>query len=176
MSLSTRGAGVRMAGFAVTAVVALLLELAPLGLSASAAPSPDLLAAAIFFWALRRPEATPVLLVFVVALTRDLLTGGPVGPVALSLVLGAEAIRARDGAHIQAHFEFALFAVFILLTGLGAWLLVWITASGAPAPSVALSRAALTLACYPLVFLLLQSVFRVRSRELAERRAAGGFW
>lgn len=177
MPSSTRGAPIRMAGFAATAAAALLLEIAPLGLVAGASPAaPDLVGAAIFFWALRRPEATPILLVFLVAITRDLLAGGPVGAGALALVLGAEALRARGGAHLAAHLELALFAVFILLTGLGVWLMVWVTAGGAPALSAVLARAALTVACYPLVYILLRRILMIRSLESAERRAAGGFW
>lgn len=175
MPLPTNGAPVRMAGFAATAAIAILLEIAPLGLSAGASPAPDLVAAAVFYWALRRPESTPILLVFLVAMARDLLTGGPVGPGALALVLGAEALRARRGAHLAMHLEFALFAVFLLLTSLGVWLTVWITASGAPAVSAVLARAALTLACYPFIYLLLRRVLMIRSIESAERRAAGGF-
>lgn len=176
MPSPTSGAPIRMAGFAALAAAAILLEIAPLGLSADASPAPDLVAAVIFFWALRRPEATPTLLVFLVAIARDLLAGGPVGAGALALVLGAEALRARNGATIAVHLELALFALFILLTSLGAWLMVWITAGGAPALSAVLARAALTFACYPLIYLLLRRILRIRSLESAERRSAGGFW
>ena len=91
-------------------------------------------------------------------------------------MLGAEAIRSREGAYMLAHVEWALFCVFVLLTGLAAWLMVWVTAGGAPALSAVLSRAALTVACYPMVFLVFQIVLRIRSRELAERRSVGGLW
>jgi len=173
---STRGAPIRMAGFAVTCAAAILLEIAPLGLSAGASPSPDLLAAAVFFWALRRPDAAPIVLVCAIAMLRDLLAGGPVGAGALALVLGAESLRSRNGAHMALHLELASFALFALLTGLGAWLMVWITAGGAPALTEVLARAGLSALCYPAVYLLLRSLLRVRSRESAERRASGGAW
>lgn len=176
MSLSTRGAPIRMAGFAATALAAILIEVAPLGLSAGASSAPDLVAAAVFFWALRRPEATPILLVFLVAICRDLLTGGPVGAGALALVLGAEMLRARNGAQLAAHLELALFAVFALTTGLASWFMVWISAGGAPALSEILSRAAVSAICYPLIYFVFHMVFRIRSRELAERNSVGGFW
>jgi len=176
MPSPTSGAPIRMAGFAITAVIAALIEVAPLGLSADALPAPDLVAAAVFFWALRRPEATPIALVLAVAIARDLLAGGPVGAGALALVLGAESLRSRNGAHVAAHVELTLFALFMLLTSLGAWLIVWITASGAPALSAVLIRAALSVLAYPLVYLLLRRVLGVRSVESSSRRAAGGYW
>jgi len=175
MPSPTSGSPVRMAGFAAAAMIAILLEVAPLGLSADAAPAPDLVAAVVFYWALRRPESAPLLLVLIVAAARDFLAGGPVGPGALALVLGAEALRGRRGAHTPLHVEFALFAIFIMLTGLGVWLMVWVTASGAPAISSVLARAALTLVCYPFVYFLLRRILMIRSFETAERRASRGF-
>lgn len=165
----------RMTGFVLTAALAILLEVAPLGLSAAAAPAPDLVASVVFFWALRRPEATPALLVFLVAILRDLIAGGPVGAAALTLVLGSAAVRTRNGAHAPLYLEFLMFTVFALLTALVAWLLVWLTAGGAPALSAVLSRAAVTVLCYPLVYIVLRSLLRIRSREAAERHMSGGF-
>ncbi len=176
MPLSTRRAPMRMAGFVAMAMAAILIEVAPLGLSAGASSAPDLVAVAVFFWALRRPEATPILLVFLVAILRDLLAGGPVGAGALTLVIAAVMVRARNGAHLPPHLEWALFAIFAFATAFGAWLMVWITAGGAPALSTVLSRAALSVMVYPAIYVIFQGVFRVRSREMAERRAAGGFW
>jgi len=175
MPSPTSGSPIRMAGFAAAAALAILLEVAPLGLSADASPSPDLVAAVVFFWALRRPEAAPVLLVLLVAAARDFLAGGPVGPGALALVLGAEALRGRGGAHTALHVEFALFAVFIMLTSLGVWVMVWVTASGAPAMSAVLARVALTLICYPFIYFLLRRILMIRSLESAERRATRSF-
>ncbi len=176
MSSSTSNSPPLMAGFVATAAFAILLEIAPLGLSAGSVSAPDLTAAFVFFWVLRRPEAAPVLLVCFVAITRDLLAGGPVGAGALALVLGAEAVRSRDGARAPLYLELMMFAVFALVTNIGAWFLVWITAGGAPSLSAVLARAAITVACYPAVYLIFRSLLRIRSREAVERGAAGNVW
>lgn len=76
-------------------MLAIALEAAPVGLTASARPSPDLVFCVVAYWAVRRPTATPALLVFAIGLVRDLMTDVPPGLGAVSLVLAAEILRLR---------------------------------------------------------------------------------
>ncbi|MEL7464419.1 MAG: hypothetical protein AAFN79_10155, partial [Pseudomonadota bacterium] len=75
--------------------LAILLELAPLGARASAAPSPELLFCVAAFLALRRPGSTPSALVLLLGLANDVLGGGPAGLGALTMLAAVEALRAN---------------------------------------------------------------------------------
>ncbi|MEM8698966.1 MAG: rod shape-determining protein MreD, partial [Pseudomonadota bacterium] len=87
----------RMLMLACLGSLAVFLEAAPVDLSATGLLSPDLLLCVVAYWALRRPSATPLLLVFGLGLGRDLLTDAPLGAGALTLVLTAEILKQYRG-------------------------------------------------------------------------------
>ena len=78
--------------------LAILLEMAPLNEDARAFPAPDLLFCVCAYFALRRPSGSPGLLVGVLGLCRDLVSGGPVGLGAMSLIAGVETMRSVGDA------------------------------------------------------------------------------
>lgn len=148
--------------------LAILLELAPVDLRASATPSPDLLFCVSAFLVIRRPSSTPAALIVVLGLARDLIGGGPVGVGALSLMLAVEALRFHRDALIRSWArEFA--AVALVAFAMIAAQVVALTLAFAPSP--ALDTLALggvfTCFAYVALALLLRYLFRIKG-EAAE--------
>lgn len=83
----------RMLAVSVLGMLAIYIEAAPLGIPVDAPPSPDLLLCVVAYWSIRRPGSIPLLLVFLLGLTRDLVTDVPVGAGVLSLVLISEGFK-----------------------------------------------------------------------------------
>ncbi|MEM1278109.1 MAG: rod shape-determining protein MreD [Pseudomonadota bacterium] len=153
----------RMAGFVGLGFVAVSIEIAPVGLTASALPSPDLLFCLTAYCALRRPEAVPLLLVFAIGLMRDLLTDGPPGIGALILTLSALFLTESRTWFLNRPLLIEWLAISLIFAlGLALhWVLV--VASFAPAPLIAgLAWLVLaTAAAYLPVALLLRLVLRI---------------
>jgi len=115
-------------------VVAIYLEVSPLGLEALAPPSPDLLFCVLAVYAVRAPRAVPLLLVFGLGLMRDLLADLPAGVGALSLVIAVEAMkRTRLGAGRPSFVaEWARAAIVLALMLAGQWAAVLISFAQPP--------------------------------------------
>ena len=58
----------RMALLTLIGMLAIFLEITPLGLEASARPSPDLLLCVVAYWSIRRPGSAPAVLIFLLGL------------------------------------------------------------------------------------------------------------
>lgn len=84
---------VRMMAVFVLGMLAIYIEAAPLGVPVDAPPSPDLLLCVVAYWSIRRPGSIPLMLVFLLGLTRDLVTDVPVGAGVLALVLISEGFK-----------------------------------------------------------------------------------
>ena len=157
----------RMVLMAVLAMLAIYVESAPLGLSADAQPSPDLLLCVIAYWAIRRPGSTPMVLVFFLGLMRDLLTDVPVGAGALSLVLIAEALK--HWRRSLARSAFLLEWLVVALAALAATVLHWglvVLTLGQPPYLIELGNQCLyTAAAYPAVALVFRWLFRISWRK-----------
>lgn len=169
------GALARMGLLVLGAFVAVAVEIAPLGLAAAALPGPDLLFCLVAYWALRIPAAAPVLLVFALGLGRDLLTDQPVGLGALTLVLAAEALKARRAALQRQPFLFEWVWVGMAAGGmmLAQWLGLVLTLADAPALALLLQQYAATLLVYPALAAVLRWVIRIRD-ERSETVRPGG--
>ena len=157
----------RMMLLAALAMLAIYVEAAPLGLSAEARPSPDLLLCVVAYWAIRRPGSTPMVLVFVLGLARDLLTDVPVGAGALSLVLIAETLK--HYRRTLARSAFLLEWVAVATAALAATILHWglvVLTFGQPPYLIELGNQCLyTAAAYPLVALVFRWLFRISWRK-----------
>lgn len=167
-----RGTLLRMAGLGIVGMLAVTVEAAPLGISAAAWPSPDLLFCVVAFWALRAPQAVPVLLVFALGLMRDLLTDLPVGLGALTLVFGAEVLKGRQPTLTRQPFGIAWGWVALVAAGMAAALWIGVAVSLAEPPGIgplALQVLATALV-YPAVAVVLPlAVGRARRAAGAER-------
>ncbi|QIE54299.1 hypothetical protein G5B40_01865 [Pikeienuella piscinae] len=154
--------------------LAILVGLTPVDARASALPSPDLLFCVAAFLAIRRPDATPAILVITLGLVRDLISGGPVGLGALTLWAGVEYLRFhRDRLLRSPMVEMGGVAATILsitVVQLGVLLLV-LTPSP---PLVVLGAGAFaTLCAYGVVALVLRYLFRIRPESVENPKLIG---
>lgn len=153
----------RIGFLTVLGLLAIYIEAAPLGISAAARSSPDILLCVIAYWALRRPGSTPILLVFALGLARDLLTDVPVGAGTLSLVLAAEMLKRLRLVLARGGFltEWLLVGLTALGTVAFQWLLVVLTLAQPPYLVVLGNQILLTAAVYPLVVIFLRWGLRI---------------
>lgn len=158
--ISPPGAG---AVFAVILTLSLTVLLAAAAHPFAAMAEPWLPAVMIYYWTLRRPDLTPPGLSFIAGLALDLLSGGPLGLWALSLIgltLGARLVRPwAEGASLVRRT--ALFALALTAMILAA--LVALSASGIQSEvplAPMLVHAAFTLAVYPFLEPLMNFIAR----------------
>ncbi|MEM7505139.1 MAG: rod shape-determining protein MreD [Pseudomonadota bacterium] len=153
----------RMVFLALLGFLAIFIEAAPVSLSATALPSPDLLLCVMAYWALRRPRSTPVLLVFGLGLCRDLLTDAPLGAGTLSLVLMVELLKEYRWWISSRPFivEWLCVAAAALGGLMLQWLLLTITLGQPPYLGQLATLALLTVIAYPVLGLIFLWVFRI---------------
>lgn len=161
----------RVALLFLLGLLAIYAEAAPLGLGATALPSPDILLCVVAYWAIRRPGSTPILGVFALGLVRDLLTDVPVGAGALSLVILTEVLKSQRLVLARSRFwlEWGAVALGALGTATLQWMLVVLTLAQPPYLVPIGQQILYTAALYPVIVLLLRWVFRIswRRREAA---------
>lgn len=156
------------------ALCALLIQLAPLG-PLPDAPMPDLFWAVLAFFALRQPDAAPVWLIFALVVLRDALLGGPVGAGALTLLLGAQALRMRARAMPPPRSvlgDWAAAALVYAAALMVQWLLMALSLAHPPAMAVLAAHGLATAAAIPPVAGFLRYALRLGATP-RESRAAG---
>jgi rod shape-determining protein MreD len=165
----------RLAATAVLLGLAIAVDLAPLAQGAQGWPMPDLLLCAVACIVARRPQMLPAWMAFVAGLARDLLSGGPVGPAAAALLIGAAYLRECAATPRGPGFavEWLRFAAVAGGTLILPAVLLWITFAGVPDPAALGVRWAATVAAYPVVVSLLRVGWsRPQARGAAEARQA----
>lgn len=145
-------------------MAAIFLEAAPFGVGPMARPSPDLLLCVVAYWSLRRPDAAPMLAIFVLGLLRDLLTDVPVGAGALILVVVSEVLKnARRTLHrggFGAEWAAITGAAFASTAAL--WAVVFLTLAQPPYLSSLFYQCLFTALAYPAVVLVFRWLLRIR--------------
>lgn len=156
-------------------VLALLAQMAPLGLAPRSWPAPDLFYCVLAYAALARPDALPVTANFALALLADLVTGGPVGAGALALFLTIEALKRHAVlAYARARLrDWAAVAVGAAAVLLGPWLMMRLTFAGGPPPGDLASRWLFTVLAFVPVGAAMRYGLRIRRPAL---RDAGPLW
>lgn len=126
---------------------------------------PDLLIAFVFAWALRRPDYVPILSIAAVMLTADLMFQRPPGLLALLVLIGTEYLRLRFAGLKDASFAGEWIAVCIVLVAitLANRLVLSVLAVQQAPLGLTLMQMLMTIIVYPLVVLITQSVFGVRT-------------
>lgn len=157
--------------FMVVGLLAVFVEAAPLGLSADAYPSPDLLFCAVAFWSTRRPEVAALLAIFALGVMRDLVTDAPVGAGVLSLVLASEFLKAVSNGLARRGFatEYLLVSMVAGFVILAQWLIVLVLLAHPPYLIDLFYQWLATVAAYPLVVLVFRWMFRIRWRKPVTR-------
>ncbi len=144
-------------------LVAIFVEAAPLGLSADAYPSPDILFCVVAYWSTRRPEAAALIAVFALGLARDLMTDAPVGAGVLTLVFASEFLKALGHGLARRSFatEWLLLATVFALVIMAQWLIVLILLAHPPYLTDLAYQWLATMALYPALALVLRWLFRI---------------
>ena len=144
-------------------LLAVLIMVLPLGVSFAAVVTPFLSLMAVYYWSIYRPDLLPPAAVFAIGVLQDILTGGPVGLLALVLLLvQALAVSQRRILLGQAFsVEWAGLLLVAAGAGLVSWLLacVYFLALVPPLPFVV--QALITAALYPLGSWLFTRVARL---------------
>mgnify|MGYP006273717441 CR=1 FL=1 len=161
--------------FVVLVGLLALLRLMPVGGAPGGLPGPDLIVALTLAWVLRRPAYVPAWLIVALFLPLDLLLGHPPGLGALSVLLGAEALRARQALTRSLPFllEWALVAAVLLAMTGAVQVVLALFAAPRPILGLDLLRALFTALAYPAIVLVTQALFGVRKASPGEVDALG---
>ncbi len=154
---------IRIALLLALGLVAIFVEAAPLGLSADAYPSPDILFCVVAYWSTRRPGSTALIAVFALGLARDLMTDAPVGAGVLTLVFASEFLKALGHGLSRRSFatEWLLLAAVLALVIMAQWLIVLILLAHPPYLTDLAYQWLATMALYPPLALVLRWLFRI---------------
>lgn len=164
------------AGFALLAFVIVFFHLIPLDTVPRRWAPPDLIIAFAFAWVMRRPDYLPPLLLAAVMLMADLMFQRPPGLLAVLVVLGAEYLRTRTIGLSEASFVGEWLAVAFVLVGITVIYRVVLSVVAIQQASLGLSliQMVLTIAIYPLVVLISQTLLKVRKIAPGDSDALGG--
>ncbi|MEQ1888322.1 MAG: rod shape-determining protein MreD [Alphaproteobacteria bacterium] len=138
---------------AVTTILCVLAGIIPAGVPGFSTVSPLFSVAAIFFWVVARPNLMPPAAVFGIGLLQDILSGGPIGLWALTLLLVQYLSLSQRRFVVGQTFGLGWIGLSSIV--IGAACLAWLGAclyygelfSAAPV----LVQAALTILVYPAV-------------------------
>jgi rod shape-determining protein MreD len=152
---------------AVFCLLFVLLSVLPIPIPGYSSIVPMLTLACTFFWAVHHPRLLPPVVVFVIGLVQDILSGAPVGAGAVVLLLTyGVTVSQRRFFH---HRSFLQVWSGFMLVALGAaalsWLLAVIVGGAFAPPQAALFQYLLTLAVYPLVTWVLHGAQRLVPAE-----------
>ena len=161
--------------FPALALLYIFFHLLPLDTVPRQWAPPDLLVAMAMAWSLRRPDYVPTVLLAVTLLLADLMFQRPPGLLALLVLLGCEFLKPRALTHRDATFVAEWISVGLVLaaiTVLNRLALSLVSVQQAPFGLI-LIQMLLTIAVYPLVVLVSQSILGVRRMTSAELETLG---
>jgi rod shape-determining protein MreD len=173
--LSTSRLWVMRAGFLGLALLIMFFHLLPLDTVPRRWAPPDLLIAFTLAWCLRRPDYVPALSIALVMLMADLMFQRPPGLLALLLVLGCEYLKNQTAGLREASFLGEWAAVGMVLLGIAILnrLILGLVAVPLAPWGLSLIQMVLTIAVYPIVVLITQSIMGVRKLAPGDADAYG---
>ena len=144
-------------------VVLVLVTVVPFPIPGYGAMVPMLALASIFFWAIHRPGLLPPVVVFVIGLVQDILTGALVGSGAVVLLLVYGLIVSQRIVFRNKSFLVVWWGFMMVAFGAGAlnWLFASAFAGQLIFPGAALFQVLVTIAIYPLLTSILHRVHRL---------------
>ena len=157
-------AGIRNLCPFVTTVFLVLLNVMPLPLPIPLAgsASPFLVLAAVFYWAIFRPDLLPSITVFLVGMLYDVLSGGPLGLGAL-LLLVAHAVVIRQRRFFYGKSFLVMWWGFIFVAAgfaIANWAAISVMAGRVVGPAPGVVQFLLTIAFYPCLTWVLLRIHR----------------
>ena len=166
---------VMRAAFPALALLIIFFHLLPLDTVPRRWAPPDLLVATALAWSLRRPDYIPTLSLALTLLLADLMFQRPPGLLAMLVLLGCEFLKPRAMAYRDTSFVAEWLSVTVVLTGitvLNRLVLALVGVQQAPFGLI-LIQMLLTIAVYPLVVLISQSILGVRRLAPADLETLG---
>jgi rod shape-determining protein MreD len=132
--------------------VAVLLTVLPLGIPFAAVVTPFLSLMAVYYWSIYRPDLLPPAAVFVLGVLQDILTGGPVGLLALVLLLVQALAVSQRRILLGQAFSVEWAGLLLIAAGAGAvsWALACTYYLALVPPMPFVIQAGITAALYPL--------------------------
>lgn len=140
-----------------TTLLAAVISVLPLRIPGYATFTPVFTLMAAYHWTIYRPDLLPPAALFGIGLTEDLLAGSPIGVNALLLLLTRVAVLGNRRYFVNRNFPFVWSGFSLLATAamLGLWALHCILDLSLLDFRIAIVRAALTVAMFPLASFLL---------------------
>lgn len=151
----------------VTALAAALLGAVPWPMPGVAPTAPNLLLAAVYFWAIHRPGAMPFSVVLLLGTLQDVLTATPLGMQALLLLL-VHGIAASQRRMLAGHSFARTWCGFVaatIATGALGWMIVSVYHLMIVWPAPLVAHVLLTIGVYPAVSAILARVDRLMARS-----------
>jgi len=163
------------AAFPALALLIIFFHLLPLDTVPRRWAPPDLLVATALAWSLRRPDFVPTLLLALTLLLADLMFQRPPGLLALLVLLGCEYLKPRAQAYRDTGFAAEWLSVIAVLTAITLLNRLVLAVMGVQqaAFGLILIQMLMTIAAYPLVVFVSQSILGVRRLTPADAETLG---
>lgn len=146
----------------VTTVFLVMLNVLPLPTPLAGSVSPLLVLAAVYYWAIFRPDLLPSFAVFLIGILYDVLSGGPLGLGALLLLI-AHAVAIRQRRFFYGKSFLVMWVGFIFVAAgfaVANWAVVSVLAGRVIGPAPGLAQLLLTIAFYPCLTWILLRIHR----------------
>jgi len=146
----------------VTAIVFVLAGVVPAGVPGFSAVTPLMSVTAVFFWVVARPALMPPAAVFGIGLLQDVLSGGPIGLWALTLLMVQYLSISQRQFLVGQSFVlgWAGFTSIVVAAAMLSWGAASIYYDVLLSPMPVFVQAALTVFIYPAMALILMSLSR----------------
>ncbi|MCC6001423.1 MAG: rod shape-determining protein MreD [Pararhodobacter sp.] len=144
--------------------LSLFFRLLPLNIASTGLPAPDLMLCAAMAWILRRPSHLPAPLIGGAFFLEDLFTLRPPGLWALAVLAGTEFLRRRHGVarEMTLMLEWAMVSAVMVVMWLAYRSVLAIVMVPQNSLDLSLLGLVFTVACYPVVVILLHYGLRIR--------------
>ncbi len=118
---------------------------------------PYLSLAAVYYWCIFKPRLMPVSAVFLLGLLQDIISGGPLGMMALLLLIVRIFVVRQSSRFLEREFLFnwLVFIMVALVFGLATWATASVYIKETQNLWNALGQSIFTIAVFPVVVLLL---------------------
>lgn len=148
-------------------IVLVMLAVIPLPIPGYAAIVPMLALCSVFFWAVHYPSLLPPLVIFLIGLVQDVLTGAQLGQGAVVLLLAYGAVVRQRVFFRNKSFLVIWWSFMIVALGAGflAWALASLFGGRFIPPGAAFVQVLVTIAVYPLLTGILHGVHKCLPRE-----------
>ncbi len=148
---------------ALFSVVLVLLSVTPMHIPGYATIAPSFLLMAVYYWAIYRPDVMPFVLVFVLGLLQDILTGGPPGLNACVLLIAFGLVVSQRRFFIGKSFPVIWWGFMLLAAGAGSltWVLSAILGDTVVAPLPGIFTFLMSIAVYPILTMAFAAIHRL---------------